>query len=259
MGTGRGGAGQGARVAHRLGGGSDATESDAAAAESEAYEEVCGTWWAEVQEHARGQAGLAAAAAGSVLRVLEYSLFSDNRLVMWVLSGAGELLGSATVPSTGFGGTTLRDLLQEARGSMKVRGCDAMASVSAELNQERKDQQSDVGIKQGQASSERGNKCKGCGLKFNLKFNQCGCQETKEKATIAVDEVRERALLRELYAALVVPVEEHLTGAEEVLIVPHQLFEVPWAALIDAHGHFLIEHHVLRVARSLRVAQQAAV
>ena len=46
---GRGGAGQGAR-AHRLGGGSDAAESDAAAAESGAYEEVCGAWWAEVQE-----------------------------------------------------------------------------------------------------------------------------------------------------------------------------------------------------------------
>ena len=44
---------------------------------------------------------------------------------------------------------------------------------------------------------------------------------------------------------VVTPVEEHLTGAEEVLIVPHkELFEVPWAALIDAHEHFLIERHV---------------
>ncbi len=76
--------------AHRLGGGSDAVESDAAVSKSEAYEKVCGAWWAEVQEHARGQA----AAAGSALRVLEYSLLSDNHLVIWVLSGAGELLGS---------------------------------------------------------------------------------------------------------------------------------------------------------------------
>ena len=54
--------------------------------------------------------------------------------------------------------------------------------------------------------------------------------------------------------------EEHLKGTEKVLIIPHkQLFEVPWAALIDAHGCFLIERHVLRVAPSLRVAQQAAV
>jgi hypothetical protein len=84
-------------LAHRLGGGSDAAESDAAAAKSEAYEKVCGAWWAEVHEHARGQA----AAAGSALRVLEYSLLSDNRLVIWVLSGVGELLGSATVPTAG--------------------------------------------------------------------------------------------------------------------------------------------------------------
>ena len=44
-------------------------------------------------------------------------------------------------------------------------------------------------------------------------------------------------MLRELYTALVAPVEEHLTGIDEVLIMPHmELFEVPWAALIDAHG-----------------------
>jgi len=273
VGDGRGGAGQGARAgAPPRRGSSDAAESDAAAAKSEAYEDVCGAWWAEVQEHARGQA---AAAAGRATRVLEYSLLFDDRLAIWVLSGAGELLGSATVPSTGFGGTTgrtVRDLLQEARGSMDVRGREAMASVSAELNQERNDQQSDDGIEQGEASSERGNKCKVCGLRFHL----CVCQETKEKTTTAADEVtckvclskpctcaadeaREQALLRELYAALLAPVEEHLTGAEEVLIVPHkELFEVPWAALIDAHGHFLIERHVLRVAPSLRVAQQAA-
>ena len=58
-------------LAHRLGGGSsDAAESDATAAKSDAYEEVCGAWWAEVQEHARGQA---ATAAGRATRVLEYS------------------------------------------------------------------------------------------------------------------------------------------------------------------------------------------
>ena len=86
-------------LAHRLGGGSDAAESEAAAPESEAFEKVCGAWWAEVQEHARGQA---AAAAGSALRVLEYSLLFDNRLAIWVLSGAGELLGSATVRTEAY-------------------------------------------------------------------------------------------------------------------------------------------------------------
>ena len=56
-------------------------------------------WWAEVQEHTRGQA---AAAAGSALRVLEYSLLCQPaRLAIWVLSGAGELLCSKVVASAG--------------------------------------------------------------------------------------------------------------------------------------------------------------
>jgi hypothetical protein len=52
-----------------------------------------------VHEQARGQA---AAAAGSTMCVLEYSLLFDDRLVIWVLSGAGELLGSATVPTAAY-------------------------------------------------------------------------------------------------------------------------------------------------------------
>ena len=80
------------------------------------------------------------------------------------------------------------------------------------------------------------------------------CQS--RQCTCAADEARERALLRELHAALLAPVEAALDGAEEVLIVPHkELFEVPWAALIDAQGRFLIERCVLRVAPSLRVAR----
>ena len=51
-----------------------------------------------MQEHTRGQA---AAAAGSALRVLEYMLF-DDCLAIWMLSGAGELLGSATVRTQSY-------------------------------------------------------------------------------------------------------------------------------------------------------------
>ena len=41
--------------------------------------------------------------------------------------------------------------------------------------------------------------------------------------------------LRQLYEALLGPVEEYLGGAEELLIVPHMwLFEVPWAGLVAA-------------------------
>ena len=224
-------------------------------------------WWAEVQEHTRGQA---AAAAGSALRVLEYSLLSGNRLAIWVLSGAGELLGSATVRTEAYrrdavgrvvfadglarmnkssgarfehksSGGKIRSLLEEARGSMNVRGRDAMASSDTALARKADASDSDSTA---DLPSQRGKvTCKVC---------------CSKRCTCAADEARERALLRELYAALVAPVDEHLTGAEEVLIVPHkELFEVPWAALIDAHGHFLIERHVLRVAPSLRVAHQA--
>jgi CHAT domain-containing protein len=66
-------------------------------------------------------------------------------------------------------------------------------------------------------------------------------------------------LLKELYQALIAPVEAALEGAEELLIVPHkELFEVPWAALTDADGRYLIERHVIRIAPSLRVARQLA-
>ena len=40
--------------------------------------------------------------------------------------------------------------------------------------------------------------------------------------------------------------------------MPHKkLFEVPWAALTDADGRYLIERHVIRTTPSLRVTRQA--
>jgi len=235
-------------LAHRLGVGIcdrsvSNDDADAGAAHNAchgAYTEVCGMWWAEVQQQARGEA---AAAAGQSICTLEYSLLLDDRLAIWVLSGAGELLGSATVPTTGLGGTAGRsvgDLLQEVRGSMKVRGRDAMAGRDRE-DFETSDLRADL---PDSGSSERGKVCKVCQCK------PCTCK---------ADMAREDVLLRELYATLVAPVEAALDGADEVLIVPHVwLFEVPWSALIDARGRFLIERCVLRVAPSLRVAHQAA-
>ena len=70
---------------------------------------------------------------------------------------------------------------------------------------------------------------------------------------------REVKLLQELYSALIAPVGAALEGAKELLIVPHkELFEVPWAALTDADGRYLIERHVIRTTSSLRLARQAA-
>jgi len=130
-------------------------------------------------------------------------------------------------------------LLEEARGSMKVRGRDAMVGGDTK-GLETSDVRADL---RDSGSSERGKWCTVC------QHMPCSCK---------ADMAREDMLLRELYAALLAPVEAALTGAEEVLIVPHkELFEVPWAALIDARGRYLIERCVLRLAPSLRVVHQA--
>jgi CHAT domain-containing protein len=66
----------------------------------------------------------------------------------------------------------------------------------------------------------------------------------------------EQEVLGAFYQHLLAPVEAHLEGATEVLIIPHkELFEVPWAALFHIQtGQYLIQ----RVAPSLRVARTAA-
>jgi hypothetical protein len=60
---------------------------------------MCLEWFQEVQQQARGEAD---AAAGRALCVLEYSILFDDWLAIWVLSGAGELLGSAKVPTAAY-------------------------------------------------------------------------------------------------------------------------------------------------------------
>ena len=45
---------------------------------------------------------------------------------------------------------------------------------------------------------------------------------------------RDQKVLGSFYQHLLAPVEAHLQGATEVLIIPHkELFDVPWAALFD--------------------------
>jgi len=89
-----------------------------------------------------------------------------------------------------------------------------------------------------------------------------------------VDKVITCALLCALHTRLITPVEEHLGGAKELLIVPHkELSEVPWAALRNKdrrpvthrwpllssrRRRYLVQDHVIRVAPSLDVARKAA-
>jgi len=62
-----------------------------------AYKAVCEAWWREVQQDAQAEGDTGAE------RIVEYSFLSGDRLVIWVLTGTGELLGSTTV-STRVGG-----------------------------------------------------------------------------------------------------------------------------------------------------------
>jgi tetratricopeptide (TPR) repeat protein len=201
------------------------------------YTDICESWWEEVRGLARLE--------GAATRVVEFSFVSDDRMAVWVLSGEGELLGSVTVPSTGLNGTkgrTIQLVLAEARRRMNVRGRDCAGSSRQDPNMV-----ADVAG----SDDHRAKVCRLC------ECRPCVC--AKEKAAAEQDRALETALLRELYQTLLQPVESHLRIASELLIIPHkELFEVPWAALIDAQGRYLVELFVIRVAPSLRVARQAA-
>lgn len=125
------------------------------------------------------------------------------------------------------------ELLSRVRKGMEVLGRDAMASSPTETKCQ------DNGS---HPVSSTGAKVKGLGT------DELEREEMAQKV----------ALLQELYEATLAPVEMHVYDSME-LIVPHQaLFEVPWAALIDSEGRYLIEKYVIRVTPSLHVVHQEA-
>jgi CHAT domain-containing protein/tetratricopeptide (TPR) repeat protein len=261
--------GKGRALAYRLGAGGGGDDSDGGnQSVDRLYEDMCGAWWAEVQRLARAE--------GAASRVLEYSFVVsfeagavEERLAIWVVSGAtGELLCSRVVASTGLGdsrGRSIQELLTEARSSMNVRGRDATSdsapdtvvssspgvpdAESTELPEELQSTDADA------ASAQRAPAKDDQGRKLETKTLIVSQASRKRAAEMA----REVKLLQELHAALIAPVEGALDGAEELLILPHkELFEVPWAALIDSEERYLIERYIIRTAPSLRVARQAA-
>jgi len=170
-------------------------------------------------------------AQGKTTSVVEFSFLGET-LIIWVVS-CGELLCCAKVSSNGLGAEE-EELLSRVRKGMKVLGRDAMASSSTET--ECQDNGSHP------VSSTR------------AKVKELGTDELGRE-----EMAQEEALLQQLYQALIAPVAMHLDNSMELLIVPHQaLFEVPWAALIDPDGRYLIEKHVIRVTPSLHVAHQEA-
>ena len=84
---------------------------------------MCQKWWEEVELLARQE--------GGGTRIVEYSLlWPDDRaamLAIWVMSGEGLLLCSATVRGVTASGHTAQELLVAAREAMHVRGRDALA------------------------------------------------------------------------------------------------------------------------------------
>ena len=70
-----------------------------------------------------------------------------------------------------------------------------------------------------------------------------------------------RSILRKLYNLCVYPVQDALRGQSNLVIVPAgQMCLIPWAALMDRRGRYLLEAHVLRVVPCLhtlhRIHQQ---
>jgi len=187
---------------------------------STSYEGVYEAWWVEMQRMARAE--------GSATCIVEFSFLPKDTMAMWVLSGTGDLLCSTTVVLAGLGETknrTIEQLLAEARTSMNVRGRDALVCSAITRND----------------------------------LTGSDTDQTSASSHAEADVASGTALLQEIYRVLLQPIEAFLVGFKELLIVPHQeLFKVPWAALIDADGQYLIERYVIRVAPSLRVARQAA-
>lgn len=62
--------------------------------------------------------------------------------------------------------------------------------------------------------------------------------------------------LKKIYDLLVEPVEDFLPDSpfEKVIFIPHrELFMVPFAALMDSEGHYLIEKHTISIAPSIQI------
>ncbi|WP_143780405.1 tetratricopeptide repeat protein [Leptolyngbya sp. 'hensonii'] len=80
-------------------------------------------------------------------------------------------------------------------------------------------------------------------------------EEVNQAAANPIDPVANQNL-RDLYQLLIQPIADLLpqNPEEQVIFVPHQeLFQVPFAALQDETGRYLIERHTLTIAPAIRV------
>ena len=125
-------------------------------------------------------------------------------------TGTGELLGSeiTTVPTSGDGIRTVGETIAEALNMiLKVPG-NAEDAVQEDAS-----------------------------------LRPCASAASSTVPSMLDPIKRDQEVLGLFYQNLLAPVEDHLKGAQEVLILPHkELFDVPWAALFDSKtGEHLIE------------------
>jgi hypothetical protein len=250
-----------------------------------AYEAVCEAWWRKVQQDAQveGDAGAE--------RIVGYSFLFDDRLAIWVLKGTGELLGSTTV-STRVGEEEEEEEEGEKTSSSGKKQTEVRQKglVVGQKGQKEGGKRGAGEEEEEEESSEAVGGVRTLGENIAAMLKTMGVrgrdamirQAERESAEDAVQEdgslrqgtvaeavkaqgrldaiKRDQEVLGASYQHLLAPVEAHLEGATEVLIIPHKkLFEVPWAAFFDSQtGQYLIQRFVLRVAPSLRVARTAA-
>ena len=170
------------------------------------------------------------------------------------VGGKADVEGATTAVLDGSneaGGRSIKQILAEARRIMHVRGRDAMAPPSSPTEEPSVANAPDDKAAETTSPSRApsGDAVVTATSGAPKDADEASAPQVRAPRKDLSDTALEDARLRELYQRLIEPVEQHLEGAEELLIIPHkELFEVPWAALVDAHGRYLIERHVLRVA-----------
>lgn len=72
---------------------------------------------------------------------------------------------------------------------------------------------------------------------------------------LARKQLHQQAALQTLYTLLINPIAQHLptNPGDRIIFIPHQsLFLVPFPALMDANGDYLIQHHTILTAPSIQ-------
>ena len=71
-------------------------------------------------------------------------------------------------------------------------------------------------------------------------------------------QIQQRQQLSALYNLLIAPIEKHLPNdpTEPIVFIPHkELFMVPFPALIDGNGNYLIQNHTITTAPSIQALE----